>query len=118
MDFTLPLYFLFEEKFPSRFHWKLSPKFPAMSLTQPIFMEYLSLIAQLVKNPPAMQDYPSSIPGSGGYPGEGKGYPLQYSGLENFTDCIVHGVATIRTRLRDFHFHFSCMSDISLGFEI
>ena len=25
-------------------------------------------------------------------PGEGKGYPLQYSGLENFTDCIVHGV--------------------------
>ena len=79
MDFTLPLYFLFEEKFPSRFHWKLSPKFPAMSLTQPIFMEYLSLIAQLVKNPPAMQDYPSSIPGSGGYPGEGIGYPLQYT---------------------------------------
>ena len=27
------------------------------------------------------------------FPGEGKGYPLQYSGLENSTDCIVHGVA-------------------------
>ena len=34
-----------------------------------------------------------SIPELGGSPGEGKGYPLQYSGLENFTDCIVHGVA-------------------------
>ena len=27
------------------------------------------------------------IPGLGGLPGEGKGYPLQYSGLENFMDC-------------------------------
>ena len=32
-----------------------------------------------------------SIPGLRGYPGEGKGYPLQYSGLENSMDCIVHG---------------------------
>jgi len=30
----------------------------------------------------------SSIPGLGRSPGEGKGYPLQYSGLENFRDCI------------------------------
>ena len=29
----------------------------------------------------------------GSIPGEGKGYPLQYSGLENSMDCIVHGVA-------------------------
>ena len=36
---------------------------------------------------------PSSIPGSGRSTGEGKGYPLQYSGLENFMDCTVHGVA-------------------------
>ena len=28
------------------------------------------------------------IPELGRSPGEGKGYPLQYSGLENFTDCI------------------------------
>ena len=35
---------------------------------------------------------PSSIPGLGRSPGEGKGYPLQYSGLENSMDCIVHGV--------------------------
>ena len=36
---------------------------------------------------------PGSIPGLGRSPGEGKGYPLQYSGLENSKDCIVHGVA-------------------------
>ena len=33
-----------------------------------------------------------SIPGLGRSPGEGKGYPLQYSGLENSRDYIVHGV--------------------------
>jgi len=33
-----------------------------------------------------------SIPGLGRSPGEGKGYPLQYSGLENSMDCTVHGV--------------------------
>ena len=46
-----------------------------------------------------------SIPGLGRSPGEGKGYPLQYSGLENAMDCIVHGVAENHTRLSDFHFH-------------
>ena len=44
-----------------------------------------------------------SIPGLGRYPGEGKGYPLQYSGLENSMNYIVHGVAKSRTRLSDFH---------------
>ena len=39
-------------------------------------------------------------------PGEGKGYPFQYSGLENFMDCIVQVVTNSRTRLRDLHFHF------------
>ena len=37
------------------------------------------------------------IPGLGRSPGEGKGYPLQYSGLENSRDCIVHGVTKSRT---------------------
>ena len=46
-----------------------------------------------------------SIPGLGRSPGEGKGNPLQYSGLENSMDCIVGGVAKSRTRLSDFHFH-------------
>jgi len=44
-----------------------------------------------------------SILGSGRSPGEGNGYPLQYSGLENSMDCIVHGVAKSWTRLSDFH---------------
>ena len=44
-----------------------------------------------------------SIPGLGRSPGEGKGYPLQYSGLENSMDCIVYGVAKSPTRLSDFH---------------
>ena len=37
-----------------------------------------------------------SIPGLGRSPGEGKGYPLQYSGLENSMDYIVHGVTNSR----------------------
>ena len=44
-----------------------------------------------------------SIPGLGRYPGEGKGYPLQYSGLENSMDCVVHAGAKSRTQLSDFH---------------
>ena len=48
-----------------------------------------------------------SIPGLGRSPGEEKGYPLQCSGLENSINCVVCGVAKSRTRLRDFHFHFS-----------
>ena len=38
-----------------------------------------------------------SIPGLGRSPGKGKGYPLQYSGLENSMDCIVHGVTKSQT---------------------
>ena len=47
-----------------------------------------------------------SIPGLGRSPGEGKGYPFQYSGLKYSTDGIVHGVAKSQIRLSDFHFHF------------
>ena len=44
------------------------------------------------------------IHGLGRSPGEGKGYPLQYSGLENSMDYTVHGVTKSRTWLSDFHF--------------
>ncbi|CAI9167894.1 unnamed protein product [Rangifer tarandus platyrhynchus] len=44
-------------------------------------------------------------------PGEEKGYPLQYSGLENSTDCIVHGVAKNGAGLSNFHFHFMGFPD-------
>ena len=49
-----------------------------------------------------------SVPGLGRSPGEGKGYWLQCSGLENSTDCIVNGVAKSQTRLSDFSFTQSC----------
>ena len=45
-----------------------------------------------------------SILGLGWSPGEGKDYPLKYSGLENFIDCRVHGVTKSRTRLSHSHF--------------
>ena len=98
-----------------------------------------TLIAQLVKNPPSMQETlvrsarlkicwrrdrlptpvflgfpcgsagkesaynagdPSSIPGLGRSPGEGKGYPFQYSGLKN---PAVYGVTKTWTQLSNFH---------------
>ena len=101
------------------------------------------LLAQLVKNPPTMQETPvrflgqedllerdrlftpvflgfaggsdskestcnvgdlGLIPGLGRFPGEGNRYPLQYSGLENSMDCMVHGVAKNQIWLSDFHF--------------
>ena len=109
-----------------------------------------SLIAQLVKNPPAMQEtwldswirkirwrkdrlptpvfegFPGgsavkeyacnagdlgSIPGLGRSPGEGKCYPLQYSGLENSMDYIVR---KSRTRLSNLHFHLTHIGDKEL----
>ena len=42
-----------------------------------------------------------SIPGLGRSPGEGNGYPPQYSGLENSIDCIVHGVTKSRTHMTE-----------------
>ena len=62
-----------------------------------------SLMAQLVKNPPAMlETWVWSLLGRS--PGEGKGYPLQYSDLENCMECIVYGITKSRTQLSDFHF--------------
>ena len=56
-----------------------------------------------------------SIPELGRSPGEGKGYPLQYSGLVNSMDCIVQGVTKSRTRLSDFHtFTFNQRVAVSL----
>ena len=46
-----------------------------------------------------------SILGSGRSRGDGNGYPLQYSGLENSMDCIVYGVAKSWTGLSDFHYY-------------
>ena len=48
------------------------------------------------------------IPGLGRSRGEGKGYTLQYFGLENFVDCIIFGVVKSWTGQSSFHFHFHC----------
>ena len=56
------------------------------------------------KNLPADAGDLGLIPGLGRSPAEGKGSPLQDSGLEKSIDGIVHGVAKRQTRLRDFHF--------------
>ena len=64
----------------------------------PLQYSWASLVAQLVKNPPAMQEIwvrsVGSIPVLERSPGEGDGYPLQYSVLENSMDCKVRGVTT------------------------
>ena len=62
-------------------------------------------MALLVKNPPAMSE--TWVQSLGWEDLEtGKGYPLQYSGLENSMDCTVHEVAKSWTQLINFHFHF------------
>ena len=48
-------------------------------------------VAQLVKESAGNAGDLGSVPGLGRSPGEGKGYPLQDSGLETSRDCIVHG---------------------------
>ena len=49
---------------------------------------------------------PSSIPVLGISRGEGIGYPLQYSGLENSMGSIDHGVTKSPKQISDFYFHF------------
>ena len=72
----------------------------------PLQYSWVSLVAQLVKNPSAMWETWVQSLGREDYLGERKGYPLQYSGLENSMDCMVHGVAKSWTWLSDLHFHF------------
>ena len=67
----------------------------------PLQYSCTSLVAHLVKNQPAMREICIWSLWREDSPREWKGYPLQYSGLENSMDCIVHGVAKIQTRLRE-----------------
>ena len=69
----------------------------------PLRYPWASLVAQLVKNLPAMRET-SSISGLGRCPGEEKSYPLQYSGLDNSMDYTVL-VAKSQTQLSDFLSH-------------
>ena len=58
---------------------------------------------------------PGLIPGSGRSPGEGIGYPLQYSGLENSIDCIVHGVTKSQAQPSHLHCHMQILFFFKCG---
>ena len=102
-------------------HWKLSQRRKESSVldekddTDPSAMSFLVLLLCNQGFPCGSAGEESAwnagdlglIPGLGRFPGEGKGYPLQYSGLENSMDCIVLGVAKSQTRLKGFQFHFT-----------
>ena len=71
------------------------------------FIHYqASLVVQLVKTPPVNAGDLDSIPGLERSPGEGKGYPLQDSGLQNSMDCVAHGVTKSQTQLSGYRFTF------------
>ena len=55
-----------------------------------------------------------SIPGLVRSPGEGNRYPLQYSGLENSMDCILHGITQSWTQQSDFYFTSLCKKHITI----
>ena len=59
-----------------------------------IIIEYKN-VSQVGKESACNAEDLDLIPGLGRSPREGKGYPLQYSGLENSMDCIVHGVSKV-----------------------
>ena len=63
------------------------------------YPSWASLVAQLVKNSPAMQET-----WVGKVFWRRERYPLQYSGLENSMNYTAHGVAKSRTQMSDFHF--------------
>ena len=67
----------------------------------PVFLGFLSGSACKKNSARNVGDL-GSILGLGRSPGEGKGYPLRYSGLENSMDCMVHGVTKSLTRLSNF----------------
>ena len=77
----------------------LSPEFRFES-----YLKWASLVAQLVKNLPAVREtWVQSLGWED--PCRREWLPLQYAGLDNSMDCTVHGVAKSWTRLSYFHFH-------------
>ena len=66
----------------------VSGRSAGVGIGYPIQYSWASLVAQVVKNLPAMQETLHLNPRLGRSPGEEKGYPPQYSGLENFMGCV------------------------------
>ena len=80
----------------------LAGNLPSVVPKEGIHRQAEALVAQMVKNLPGHAGDPGSIPVSGRSLGEGNGYPLQYSGLENFMDrgawwATVHGITKSQT---------------------
>ena len=75
-------------------------------------------MSQLVKNLPAMRETWVWSLGKEDSPGEGKGYPLQYSGLENSMHFILHGVTKSQTQLSDFLFHSPSLASLPFPYPI
>ena len=70
----------------------------------PFQYSWASLVAQQIMNLPALREtWVQSLGWED--PLEKRKDPLQYSGLENSLDSIVHGVTKSQTRLSDFHSH-------------
>ena len=77
------------------------------SATTPVFLDFPCGSAG--KEPACNVGDLGAIPGLGGSPGQGKGYPLQYSGLENPMDYIVQGVTNVG---HDSDFHIPVDADV------
>ena len=77
------------------------------------FFSFSWTMSQRVKASACNAGNPGSIPGSGRFPGEGNGNPLQYSCLENSMDggtLCIHGVTKSWTRLSDFSYFLSVVT--------
>ena len=70
---------------------------PSMEFSRQEYWSGLPFSSPVGKEATCSAGDPGSIPGLGRSPGEGKGSPLQYSGLENSMDYIVRRVAKSRT---------------------
>ena len=94
--------FLLSSSLSLSYHWK-SQFYPFVNLSSSLKDNSCLLhISSVGKESTFNAGDPGSISGPGRSAGEGKGYPFQYSGLENSMDCIVHGVAKSWTWLRNW----------------
>ena len=84
-----------------------SGRSPGEGIGCPLQYSWASLVAQMIKNLPSVQDW-GLIPALERSLGEGNGYPLQYSGLENSMDRgawqATRGVTKSQTQLSNLHF--------------
>ena len=87
--------------------WEAGDRFPANAKGRLFSLGFLCGLAS--KKSACNVGNQGLIPGLGRSPGEGKGYPLQYSGLENSMNCMVYGVAKSGAHLSAFHFSLSIL---------